>query len=114
MKDSAKFYQRHGYLKIESKKYERVLYLVKNAQINVPNKNVLRVTQRGLDQLKGLLPDEVKQIFLAGQIFCNHLYDPPIETSRKQRKQKCVDRPRKQIRKGVCKTTKEARSECRN
>ena len=108
MQDSAKFYQKHGYLEIEAKKYNCILYLVKNAQINVPNKNVLRVTQRGLDQLKGLLPDEVRQIFHAAEIFCNNLYDPPLKTSRKQRKQKRVDRPRQQIRKGVRKTTQEA------
>ena len=110
MKLNAEEYKRNGWIKIESQVLERNFYLVKHAQINVPNKNVLRVTQRGLDQLKGLLPDEVKQIFMAGEIFCNNLYDPPIEASRKQRKQKRVGRTRKQIRKGVRKTTQEARS----
>ena len=105
MKDSAKFYKKHGYLEIDAKKYNRVLYLVKNAQIEVPNKNLLRVTQRGLDDLMELNIEQRNQIFLAAEVICNNCYDPPLETTYKQRKQKRVDRPREQIRERVREAT---------
>lgn len=104
MKDSAKFYKKHGYLEINAKKYNRVLYLVKNARIKVPNKNLLRVTQRGLDDLMELNIEQRNQIFLTAEVLCNNCYDPPFETACKQRKQKRMDRPREQIRKGIRKT----------
>ena len=81
MKDSAKFYKKHGYLEIDAKKYNRVLYLVLNALIEVPNKNLLRVTQRGLDDLMELNIEQRNQIFLTAEVLCNNCYDPPIETA---------------------------------
>jgi len=105
----AKEYKRNGYIKIDSTVVNRKLYLVRNLEVKVPDDSLLRVTERSIPTLKGLEINERKELFLAAEILCNNLYDPPIEASRKQRKQKRVDRPRKQIRKGVRKTTNEAR-----
>ena len=105
----AKEYKRNGYIKIDSTVVNRKFYLVRNLEVKVPDDSLLRVTERSIPTLKGLEINERKELFLAAEILCNNVYDAELETAGKQRKQKRVGRTRKQIRKGVRKTTNEAR-----
>ena len=105
----AKEYKRNGYIKIASTVVNRKFYLVRNLEVKVPDDSLVRVTERSIPTLKGLEINERKELFLAAEILCNNVYDAELETAGKQRKQKRVDRPRKQIRKRVRKTTNEAR-----
>ena len=108
MKLNAKEYKQRGWVEIYSKVMEKKFYLVRNLLVTVPDASLLRVTERGLATLKGLTTNEIKELFQAAEILCSNVYDATLETARKQRKQKRVDRPRKPLRKGVCKTTQEA------
>ena len=109
MKLNAEEYKRNGYIKIDSTVVNRKLYLVRNLEVEVPDDSLLRVTERSIPTLKGLQINERKELFLAAEILCSNVYDATLETASKQRKQKRVDRTRKQIRKGVRQTTNEAR-----
>ena len=108
MKLNAKEYKSNGWIEIYSKVMEKKFYLVRNLQVTVPDASLLRVTERGLETLKGLRTYEVKELFQAAEILCSNVYDATLETAGKQRKQKRVDRPGKPLRKRVCKTTQEA------
>ena len=110
MKLNAREYKQRGWVEIYSKFINKKFYLVKNLEVKVPDDRLLRVTQRGLQTLGGLKFNEIQALFMAAEILCSNVYDATIETAGKQRKQKRVDRPREQIRKGVRKTTQEARS----
>jgi len=109
MQLNAKEYKRNGWIKIYSKLINRKFYLVRNLEVKVPDDSLLRVTQRGLQTLGGLKFNEIQELFLAAEILCSNVYDATLETASKQRKQKRVDRTRKQVRKRVRKTTNEAR-----
>ena len=109
MKLNAKEYKQRGWVEIYSKVMEKKFYLVRNLRVTVPDASLLRVTERGLQTLKGLTTNEVKELFQAAEILCSNVYDATLETARKQRKQKRVDRSGESLRKGVCKTTEEAR-----
>jgi hypothetical protein len=109
MKLNAREYKQRGWVEIYSKFINKKFYLVKNLEVKVPDDSLLRVTQRGLQTLGGLKFNEIQQLFLAAEILCSNVYDATIETAGKQRKQKRVDRTRKQVRKRVRKTTDEAR-----
>ena len=109
MQLNAKEYKQRGWVEIYSKFINKKFYLVRNLEVKVPDDSLLRVTQRGLQTLGGLKFNEIQQLFLAAEILCNNGYDAELETAGKQRKQKRVGRTRKQVRKGVRKTTNEAR-----
>ena len=109
MKLNAKEYKQRGWVEIYSKFINKKFYLVKNLEVKVPDDRLLRVTQRGLQTLGGLKFNEIQQLFQAAEILCNNVYDAELETAGKQRKQKRVGRTRKQVLKGVLKTTNEAR-----
>ena len=109
MKLNAREYKQNGWVEIYSKFINKKFYLVKNLEVKVPDDRLLRVTQRGLQTLGGLKFNEIQQLFQAAEILCSNVYDATLETASKQRKQKRVDRPRKQVRKRVRKTTNEAR-----
>jgi len=109
MKLNAKEYKQRGWVEIYSKVMEKKFYLVSNLRVTVPDASLLRVTERGLATLKGLKTHEIKELFQAAEIICSNVYDATIETACKQRKQKRVGGVGKQVRKGVRKTTEEAR-----
>ena len=109
MKLNAEDYKQRGWVEIYSKIIEKKFYLVRNLEVEVPDDSLLRVTQRGLQTLKGLRTHEIKEQFMAAEIICSNVYDATLETAGKQRKQKRVGRTRKQIRKRVRQTTNEAR-----
>ena len=109
MQLNAREYKQNGWVEIYSKFINKKFYLVKNLEVKVPDDRLLRVTQRGLQTLGGLKFNEIQELFQAAEILCGNVYDATIETAGKQRKQKRVDRTRKQVRKRVRKTTNEAR-----
>jgi len=110
MQLNAEAYKRNGWIEIYSKVINKKFYLVRNLEVKVPDDSLLRVTQRGLQTLGGLKSNEIQELFLAAEILCGNVYDATLETASKQRKQKRVDRTRKQVRKGVRQITHEARS----
>ena len=83
MKLDAKQYKRDGYIKIDSKYLNKKFYLVKNLKVEVPDDDLLRVTQRSLKTLEGLTPDETKQLFQATEILCKNVYDAQFASSKK-------------------------------
>ena len=109
MKLNAREYKQRGWVEIYSKFMKKKFYLVRNLEVKVPDDSLLRVTQRGLQTLGGLKSNEIQELFLVAEILCSNVYDAELETAGKQRKQKRGGRTRKQVRKGVRKTTNEAR-----
>jgi len=108
MKLKAEEYKQRGWVEIYSKPMNKTFYLVRNTSVEVPDKTLLRVTQRSLPTLEGLKPHETKELFQAADILCSNVYDAEFKTTGKQRKQKRVDRTRKPLRKGVRETAQEA------
>mgnify|MGYP003658391976 CR=1 FL=1 len=108
MKLNAKEYKRDGWIAIYSKVMSKKFYLVRNLHVTVPDASLLRVTERGLHTLKGLKTHEIKELFQAAEIICSNVYDATLETARKQRKQKRVDRSGESVRKGVRQASQKA------
>ena len=97
MKPSAEKYKKNGYIKIDSKVINKSFYLVRNLSVEVPDKKLLRVTQRSLPTLEGLKPHETKELFQAADILCSNVYDATLETTRKQRRQKSMGKSRQSL-----------------
>ena len=116
MKLNAKEYKRDGWIAIYSKVMSKKFYLVRNLHVTVPDASLLRVTERGLHTLKGLKTHENtrqtrrrdQELFQAAEIICSNVYDATLETARKQRKQKRVDRSGESVRKGVRQASQKA------
>ena len=87
------YYDKKGYLPLHSTIFGEGIYMVKNMQVDVPDKSVLRFDEKEIKYIKRLkkkgeleTPESLRVLVMAKSVFGGNLIDPDSKNNTTQRK----------------------------